>query len=573
MRWSRTFIPTLRQDPSDAEPGAPALMIRAGLVRKLSAGVYSYLPLGWRALLNAVAIVRDEMDRAGAAELLMPMVHPAELWQETGRFELFGPILAKFKDRNGHLHVLGPTHEEVITHIVRNEVSSHRQMPVTLYQIQTKFRDEARPRFGVIRTREFMMKDAYSFDATTDGLDQSYRKQYDAYVRIFKRGGVPATPVEADTGLIGGDVSHEFMAPASYGEDLMARCKACGYAANKEKVECRPAASGPGLRETLELEPHKEVATPGRSTIEQVCEFLKVPPDRLIKTLVVKSGATFVAALVRGDHELNLAKLAKAANLTAPELASAEEIQAATGGPLGFSGPVGLKIPVYADLAVERVLNSVVGANKRDAHLVNVSVNRDYRPAAIVDLRLAQAGDACPKCQKALEFTTCIEVGHVFKLGTKYSEKMKATFSDEAGAVKPIVMGCYGIGVNRIVAAAVENHRDEKGIQWPRELAPYDVHVVSLNHKDAAVVASAAELEAALEKAGLDVLWDDRDASAGVKFSDADMVGMPLRLTVGSRGVKAGTVDLRSRATGEEKPVPAAQVVDAVRQALQNYPF
>lgn len=573
MRWSRTLIPTQRQDPSDAEPGAPALMIRAGLVRKLSAGVYSYLPLGWRALLNAVGIVREEMNRSGAVELLMPVVHPAELWQETGRFELFGPILARFKDRNDHIHVLGPTHEEVITHLVRNEISSYRQLPVTLYQIQTKFRDEARPRFGVIRTREFMMKDGYSFDATTAGLDESYRRQYDAYVRIFKRAGLPASPVEADTGVMGGDVSHEFMVPVSYGEDLVATCKACGYAANKEKVECRPPASGLGVRETLELELKKEVPTPGKSTVEHVCAFLKVPAERLIKTLILKSGTTFVAAVVRGDHELNPAKLARAAGLAAPELATAEEIQSVTGGPLGFSGPVGLKIPVYCDLAVERVHNAVAGANKRDTHVMNVNIHRDYRPAAIADLRLVQEGDACPKCQKAMAFTTCVEVGHVFKLGTKYSEKMKATFSDEGGAVKPIIMGCYGIGVNRIVAAAVENHRDEKGIHWPKELAPYDVHIVSVNPKDEAVTAAAATLEASLEAAGFDVLWDDRDASAGVKFSDADLVGMPVRLTVGSRGVKAGTVDLRTRVSGTERPVPSAGVVDAVREALRTYPF
>src|SRR5688572_7890681 len=459
MRWTRTFIPTLRDAPADAESPSHKLMVRAGLIRQLSAGHYSYLPLGYRALRKAEALVREEMDRAGAVELLMPALHPPDLWKETGRFDLFGDTLMKLKDRKGAINVLGPTHEEVITHLVRNEIKSYKQLPITLYQIQGKFRDEARPRHGIIRTREFLMKDAYSFDPDEKGMNKSYQAMYVAYCRIYQRAELKYLPVEADTGLIGGDVSHEFMAVSPFGEDAVVTCGSCKYAANKEKAECPPPKVDVSrMQETQEMFRIEEVSTPGAHTIEQVCAFLKVPPTKLVKTLVFKTDKGFIAALVRGDHEVNEAKLRRAAGAKILVLATPEEIFKETGGPIGFSGPVGLKIPLYADHTVLQMADTVTGANKKDAHLVHVSVQRDYKPAVVADLRLAVPGDPCPRCGGSVGFTQGIEVGHVFKLGTKYSEAMNARYLDEKQQLHAMVMGCYGIGVNRILAAAVENH-------------------------------------------------------------------------------------------------------------------
>jgi prolyl-tRNA synthetase len=568
MRWTQTFIPTLREAPSDAESASHKLMVRAGLVRQLSAGAYSYLPLGFRALRKAEAIVREEMDRAGALELLMPALHPAELWQETGRFGAFGDTLMKVKDRKGALHVLGPTHEEVVTHIVRSEVKSYRQLPLTLYQVQGKFRDEPRPRHGIIRTREFLMKDAYSFGADEASLNVSYQAMYDAYVRIFTRAGLDFIPVEADTGLIGGDVSHEFMALSPHGEDAVVTCAKCRYAANKEKAACppAPAASGEPAR------PLQEVATPGKATIEQVSEFLKVPPRLLVKTLIFRTNNGFLAALVRGDHEVNVAKLLRAAGAESLELATPEEIQRETGGPLGFSGPVGLRLRTICDAAVQGLANFVVGANKRDAHLVNVTLGRDFAPAATADIRMAVPGDdPCPKCGGTLALTHGIEVGHVFKLGTRYSKRMNCVYLDEKGRLHPMVMGCYGIGVNRILAAAVENHHDDAGIVWPREVAPYAVEVVSIDHKKPAIVEAGQKLHDALASAGIDVLWDDRDAAPGVKFADADLIGIPVRVTIGKRTLEAGTVDVRTRPRKDQKSVPLDGAVQAVKDELAAY--
>jgi len=562
MRWTRTFIPTLREAPSDAESPSHRLMVRAGLVRQLSAGSYSYLPLGLRALLKAEAIVRQEMDRAGAVELLMPAIHPAELWEETGRLSAFGDTLMKVKDRRGVVSVLGPTHEEVVTHIVRNEVKSYRQVPITLYQIQGKF----------IRTREFVMKDAYSFDMDEKGMNASYQAMYDAYVRIFTRAGLNFIPVEADTGLMGGDVSHEFMAVSAFGEDAVLSCAACRYAANREKAACppSPAAARIGL-ETQELRPCREVETPGMTTIEQVSGFLKVSPKELVKTIVFRTEGGFLAALVRGDHEVNLPKLRRAAKAETLEMATPEEIQAQTGGPLGFSGPMGLRIPVYADHAIQGLVNFVTGANRRDTHLVDVNVYRDFKPAVVADLRMALPGDPCPRCSGVMELTQGIEVGHVFKLGTRYSSRMKALCLDEKGELRPLVMGCYGIGVNRILASAVENHNDEAGIVWPKELAPYQVEIVTIDHKKMQIVEAAHDLYAKLRQAGLEVLWDDREAAPGVKFTDADLLGLPVRLTIGKRTVEAGTVDVRTRTRREQKSVPLAEAVEAVKHELEEY--
>jgi prolyl-tRNA synthetase len=573
MRWTRTFIPTLREAPSDAESPSHRLMLRAGLIRQLSAGSYSYLPLGFRALRKAEQIVREEMDRAGAVELLMPSLHPPELWQETGRYELFGDTLMKLKDRKGAISVLGPTHEEIITHLVRNEVKSYRQLPLTLYQIQGKFRDEARPRHGIIRTREFIMKDAYSFDVDEKGMGRSYQAMYDAYVRIYTRAELKFKPVEADTGLMGGDVSHEFMAVSPFGEDSVVTCSKCPYAANREKAECpAPKADGVDL-ETRELRSIEEAPTPGASTIDAVSAFLKIRPADLVKTLIFRADKSFVAALVRGDHEVNEAKLRRALGAETLALATPEDIQRETGGPIGFSGPVGLKLRIYADHQAAAVANAVTGANRRDTHLLNVNVQRDYKPEAIADLRLAVAGDPCPRCGGALGFTQGIEVGHVFKLGTRYSKKMNCTFldADGKGEQRPMVMGCYGIGVNRILAAAVENHHDEAGILWPKELAPYQVQIVSLDPKKMQIVEAAQDLYAALTKAGIETLWDDRELAPGVKFTDADLIGIPVRVTVGKRTAEAGTVDIRTRVRKDQKTVPLAEAVEAVKHELAEY--
>lgn len=575
IRWSRTFLPTLRENPSEAESASHRLMLRAGLVRQLSAGVYSYLPLGLRALRKAENIVREEMNRAGAVELLMPALHPPELWRETGRYDAFGDTLMKVRDRKGAEHVLGPTHEEIITHLVRNEVTSHRQLPVTLYQIQGKFRDEARPRFGVVRTREFIMKDAYSFDIDERGMARSYQAMYDAYVRIFTRAGLPFLPVEAETGLMGGDVSHEFISPSESGEDVVLTCPKCGYAANREKAEIVPTEGTQSWTgaETQELLVVEEVSTPGLKTVEEVATFLKTSPRGLVKTLIFETDRGPLAALLRGDHEVNLSKLARAAQVASLEMASPETIQKVTGGPLGFSGPVGLNVRMIADHGITTMLNFVTGANRKDAHLRYVNWNRDFKAEKVADIRVAAAGDPCPKCRIALQARNGIEIGHVFKLGTRYSLKMKAMFQDDEGKGRPVVMGCYGIGVNRIVAAAVENRHDEAGIVWPKELAPHQVLVVSVNPSDLRIDAASHRVIEDLEKAGWDVLWDDRDQPAGVKFADADLVGIPVRVTVGSRTVKSETVDVKTRVEKEQKTVPLAQAAEAVREAWGRMPF
>jgi prolyl-tRNA synthetase len=568
MRWTRSFIQTLREPPSDAEAASHKLMIRAGLVRQLSAGVYSFLPLGLRVLEKIKRIVREEMDRAGAVELLLPAMHPAELWQETGRLAAYGEAMIKFTDRKGHVNVLGPTHEEVITDLLRNANLSYRALPVNLYQIQVKFRDEARPRFGVIRTREFIMKDAYSFDVDGSGLDRSYQAMYDAYVKIFTRCGLVFRPVEADSGLIGGDVSHEFMAIAPAGEDQVLLCSTCRYAANREKAEIgRARDSVRQEAETTKLHSIEEAVTPGQHTVEQVAAYLQVQPTDIVKTILFRTEGDTIAALVRGDHEVNPAKLQRAAKAAKLELATPPEIEKASGGPVGFTGPVGLPLRVIGDLAVQAMRNFVTGGNRLDLHLKNVNSGRDFQPESWADIRYAKEGDPCPKCSAPVRFTTGIEVGHVFKLGTKYSEKMKCEFLDEQGKRRPMIMGCYGIGITRIAAAAIENHNDEAGIIWPKGLAPYQVEVVSVKGKDEKILKLAEDAVASLEQAGFEVLWDDRDESPGVKFADADLLGIPVRVTIGKKSAEAGTADVRARTKPDQKTVPILDLAKEVREA------
>ncbi len=571
MKWSKSFIQTFREDPADAESISHKLMVRAGLVRQLQAGVYTFLPLGSRALQKIANVVRAEMNAAGAIELLMPVMHPAELWQETGRFDGYGDAMCKFKDRKGHVNVLGPTHEEVVTDIVRNANLSYRNLPVNLYQIQVKFRDEARPRFGVVRTREFIMKDAYSFDTDFDGLNKSYQLMYDAYLRIFTRCGLKARPVEADTGLIGGDVSHEFMVLVPAGEDRVLTCTKCAYAANIEKAEVKSSGGLPADRDTTELRVREKKETPGKRTVEEVAQFLGVSPRDIVKTLIYKTDKGPLAVLVRGDHEVNEPKLARFAKAAKLEMASPEYIQEVTGGPIGFSGPIGLRARVLADHGVAPLLNFVVGANVRDLHWVNVNLNRDFKPEAFADLRLAVEGDPCPRCGGPIQFSIGVEVGHVFKLGTKYSEKMHCEYLDPEQKRKPMIMGCYGIGVTRIMATAIESHFDKDGIIWPKEIAPFQVELVTLVGKETKVAEIGEQVYAELTKAGLEVLWDDRDQAPGVKFKDADLLGLPIRVTIGKRSIEAGTADVRRRNNAEQTSVPIGDVVKAVQEQWNAY--
>ena len=565
MRYTEMFLPTLREVPGDAEVVSHRLMFRAGMIRKLAAGIYSWLPFGLRVLRKVENIIREEMNRAGAQEVFLPGVQPAELWIETGRWEAYGKELLRFKDRHDREFCLGPTHEEVITDLVRHEVKSYRQMPLNLYQIQNKFRDEIRPRFGVMRGREFGMKDAYSFDADETGAELAYQKMFEAYSRIFERCGLRFRAVEAATGTIGGKFSHEFMVLADTGEDLIAVCEKCGYAANLEKAEIGAREAAPA---ETKAEPLAKVATPNMRTVEEVCAFLKVPPSRLVKTLIFDSSKGPIAALVRGDRELNPAKLQWVADADWLNLADAALIAKVSGGPLGFSGPVGLKVSLYTDREVAAMSNFVTGANAADAHYTGTNPGRDFNPGVVADLRSAVEGDPCPRCAGSVSFTRGIEVGHVFKLGLKYSKTMKAVFLDAEGKEKPMVMGCYGIGTGRTVAAAIEQNHDENGIIWPAPLAPFHACLLPINVNDEKNRAAADKLYADLQAAGLDVLYDDRAERPGVKFKDADLLGIPLRIVVGEKTLAKDSVELKLRREKDARLVPLDQAVPQARQAL-----
>jgi len=568
MLYSRYFIPTLKETPSDAEVISHQLMLRAGMIRKLAAGIYNYLPLGLRSIRKFENIVREEMNRAGAIEMLMPSVQPAELWQESGRWQFYGKELLRFKDRKEGEFCMGPTHEEVITDMVRREIKSYRQMPVNFYQIQTKFRDEIRPRFGLMRGREFIMKDAYSFDVDSSAADESYDKMYQAYMRIFERCGLNFRAVEADTGSIGGSSSHEFMVLADSGEDAIVSCNACRYAANVEKAEARPLQPAPGS----EPLPLQKTATPDMKTIADVAAFLGMTADMTIKTLVYTSGTgEHVMAILRGDHELNEIKLKNSLGWEEIQMSSEEDILAITGSPIGFLGPKGLKrkVPVIADLAVQGMVNTVVGANEKDMHFTNANPERDFSVDRFVDIRSVAAGDGCPRCEQgSLEMWRGIEVGHVFKLGTKYSRALNATFLDADGKEQVIFMGCYGIGIGRTVAAAIEQNHDENGIIFPIPIAPFHCSVVALNTKDAGVMAAAEEIYLKLEQLGVEVLFDDRDERPGIKFKDNDLIGIPLRVVVGTKGLAEGKVELKSRNTGDMQLLPIEDAIARVRQMV-----
>ncbi len=570
MRFSQLLIPTLKETPSEAEVVSHQLLLRAGFIRKLSSGIYSYLPLGLAAIRKVERIVREEMNRAGAQELLLPMVQPGDLWQESGRWEKYGPELLRFTDRHGRESCLGPTHEEVITDLIRLNVHSYRELPLNLYQIQTKFRDEIRPRFGLMRGREFIMKDGYSFDATEDGADATYRKMHDAYHRIFSRCGLAFRAVEADTGAIGGSFSHEFMVLADTGEDTIVICKGCEYAANMEKGRCQTPTS-PATPPLLAL---KKVETPGKKKVAAVTEFLGISPKELVKTLVYMAEDKPVAVLLRGDHEVQTVKLANALGVNTDNLRLADdkEIFDATGTPSGYLGPIGLTIPMLADNELTRLHNFAIGANEKNFHLLNANLNRDFTPQTIADLRQITSEDRCPTCGGNLELTRGIEVGHIFKLGTKYSEALKASFLDNQGAEQPFIMGCYGIGVSRTVAAAIEQNHDKDGIIFPLPIAPFQVILLNLSPKDEALTSAADELYGHLGNAGIEVLLDDRDERPGSKFKDADLLGIPYRVMVGKSFSEKGVVEIRDRATGATLSLPLAEagpkLVDLVRDAL-----
>jgi len=557
MRYSQALMPTLKETPAEAEVVSHRLMLRAGFIRKLTAGIYTYMPYGLAAIRKVENIVREEMNRAGAQELLMPMVQPADLWRESGRYEKYGPELLRFHDRHERESCLGPTHEEVITDIARKELHSYRDLPINLYQIQTKFRDEIRPRFGLMRGREFVMKDAYSFDVSDEAAQVSYQKMYEAYRRIFIRCGLKFRAVQADSGAIGGSFSHEFMVLAATGEDTIVICTACEYAANVEKAAIKLVENRSDEQEK-ELE---KIETPGKRKVAAVCEFLGIESDQLVKTMVYQADSKPVAVLVRGDREVEEVKLKNLLGVADVELAGDKEVFDATGVPTGYLGPVGISIRVVADQEVAAMKNFYVGGNEKNYHMKNVNCGRDFQPDQVADLRQITVSDPCPDCGGTLELTEGIEVGHIFKLGTGYSESMNAMFSDKDGVEKHLVMGCYGVGVSRIVAAAIEQNHDENGIVFPVPLAPFTVILLNLGLQDKEITDAAEMLYRELQEAGVDVLLDDRDERPGFKFKDADLLGIPFRVTIGKNFVKSGLVEVRQRRDGVTEEMSPSDVL------------
>ena len=565
MLFSRMLIPTLKENPAEAEAVSHRLLFRAGMIRKLASGIYNFLPVGLRVLRKVENIVREEMNRAGAKEVLLPAVQPAELWQETGRWQVYGKELLRFKDRHGRDCCFGPTHEEVITDLVRREVHSYRQLPVNLYQIQIKFRDEIRPRFGLIRGREFLMKDGYSFHVDEAEAEACYGEMYAAYTRIFARCGLRFKVVEADSGPIGGSFSHEFMVLADTGEDLLASCTACDYAANLEKAEVlltlanpQPAAAG---------EPEL-VATPGVRTVEELAAFLGVRPQQIVKTLIYETESGPVAVLIRGDHEVNEVKVKNLLGGTELTLAGPERVAALTGAAVGFAGPVGLTLPLYADQAVAAINSVVTGANRDDYHFTGVNPYRDFNIMQVADLRTVTDQDPCPRCGKALAILRGIEVGHIFKLGLKYSQALRAVYLDADGVERFIYMGCYGIGVSRIVAAAIEQGHDDYGIIFPMALAPFQVGLVPISLNDEATRECVWGLHEEMTAAGLEVLLDDRDERPGVKFKDCDLLGIPLRVVVGPKTLNQQAAEVRVRGTQETILVPLKELANFLKARI-----
>ena len=566
MRMKNLLVPTLREVPAEAEIASHKLMLRAAYIRKLAAGIYSYLPLGLRTLKKVEKIIREEMDNAGAQELLMPALMPAEVYQASGRWEVFGASMFKLKDRNDRDFCLGPTHEEPFTQTVIDEVRSYKEYPMTLYQIQTKYRDEGRPRFGLMRSREFIMKDAYSFDVNEAGLDESYKKMYDAYCRIFKRLGLDFTIVDADSGAMGGSGSQEFMVKSPVGEDGIAYCDCCGYAANYEKAVCVPEEKDFPEGE-LALE---KVKTPNAHTIEELVEFMGTEPYVFAKTIIYKADDKYIAAMVRGDREINEVKLKNLVGCVDDlELAAPSVVRELTHAQVGFAGPVGLEIPVYADLEVAKMRNFIVGANETDYHYKNVNINRDFTPDTVADIRVITDGDVCPKCGKDIKTAQGIEVGHIFKLGTKYSKALGLNVPGDDGKPVPVQMGCYGIGVTRCISAAIEQGNDENGMILPVSIAPFEVIVVPVNAKEESQMKLAEEIYAKLKADGIDALLDDREERAGVKFKDADLIGIPLRIVVGKK-CGEGIVEYKLRRGGDAEEKTVEEAVKAAEEYIKS---
>jgi prolyl-tRNA synthetase len=563
MRWSKYYLPTYKEVPADAEIPSHQLMLRAGMIRKLTSGVYDFLPAGFKVLKKVERIVREEMDRIGSQEVMMPVLHPGELYEETGRLANFGELLFKLRDRRDRFFALGPTHEEVVTDIARAEIKSYRQLPQTLYQIQVKFRDEFRPRFGLMRAREFIMKDAYSFHATAESLHETYEAMGRAYTRILERCGLDSVKVEADAGAIGGDVNHEFIVLAEAGESEIFRCPECGYAANDERAE---SAGGSRVTEAAAEAPER-VSTPGQTTIDEVTAFLGVGADRLVKTLLFRSGDRVVAALVPGERQLNEVKLAKALADPDARLLEDDEIRDLTGAEVGYAGPVGLpeSVHVVADPLLDQYDGMIVGANETDAHLRGVKMGRDFTPDETASISMVLDGDVCKACGEGrLVMYRGSELGHIFKLDVKYSKSMNATFLDADGQDKFFMMGCYGFGVSRAVAAAIEQHHDENGIRWPKPITPFEAIVLPVSMGDGKTVEEAERIYGELRALGMDVLYDDRELRPGPKFKDADLVGVPVRVTVGERNLKDGMIEIHYRLDGRTDKVPVGEAVVAV---------
>ncbi len=565
MKMSNMLVSTLREVPAEAEIESHKLMLRAGMMRKMAAGIYNYMPLGLKALKKIEDIVREEMNNAGAQEFLASALLPSELWKESGRWDAYGAEMFRLKDRNAREFCLGPTHEEVFTDIARNEIKSYKQLPLNLYQIQTKYRDERRPRFGVMRSREFIMKDAYSFDKDEAGLDVSFNKMHDAYVTIFNRCGLDAKCVEADSGAIGGSNSAEFMVKSEVGEDDIVFCTACDYAANIEK-----APSTPDIAEKEELKELKKTETPRTRTIEELVSFFNCSEKKFAKTLIFKADEKVVAVMVRGDREVNETKVSNAlGGVIEFEMADETIVKNATGAAIGFAGPIGIKVDeLLVDTEVANMFNFVVGANETGFHFENVNYGRDFE-GRVGDYRNINIGEKCPKCGKEITIARGTEVGHIFKLGTKYSEAMQATFIDEAGESKPFMMGCYGIGVTRTMASIIEQHHDENGIIWPLSVAPYHVTVIPVNIKDEAQMKISEEIYLKLKKIGVDVLMDDRNERAGVKFKDADLIGIPMRITVGKK-INEGQVEFKLRNSQDIEVIDIDAIINRVEKVFSE---
>ncbi len=568
MRWTQTYIPTLRETPTEAELISHRLLLRAGYIRKLGAGIYIYLPLMQRVIHKFARIVREEMNKKGAIEITMPVVHPAEIWQESGRYVTHGKELMRLKDRHEHDMCLGPTHEEVVTYLLRGELKSYKQLPINLYQIQVKFRDEIRPRFGLMRGREFIMKDAYTFDADEESFKKSYQKMIDAYFAIFKRAGLDTRKVESDTGAMGGKAAHEFMliVDTDGGEEIILFCDKCEYAANIEKATFREANPP---RQDAKLKKMEEVDTPGASTIEEVTAFLKQEASRFAKTLIYLADNKPVAAMIRGDRELNLVKLKNSVGALEIESAPASIVEDVTRCPVGFAGPVGLSdIPIIVDHEVSRMKNMIVGANKNEKHTLNVNLDRDFKATKVADIINAVEGELCPHCDGRLSAKRGIEVGNTFMLGTRYSASMNAKFLDVEGNEKPFIMGSYGIGITRTPQAAVERYHDEKGIIWPKNIAPFLVEIIPLNYEKESIREAAEQIYKELVDNNIDCLLDDRPDRAGVKFNDADLIGIPVRVVVGDKSLQQGKIEIRARAEEKSELVDLKGVIESVKAKL-----